>query len=359
MVDVGALENKGKMQGKLKTLIYRLTWSLLLTATASSLAMAATKPAHPATTAAKSKAAAVSKSTDSETAADPKDPKALKKGAKKAGKEAGKAEDASTAAADKELDELLGGGAAAKPKNPCCIPDPCPPPGVSAPNFWLGAAAGYLRNDRDRGGAGYGEVGFAANMVRGFAAQFHGYLGGVRGEHNHGANIESADAYFFWRHFCKGLIGPHLTYTHSGRFFHKLIGLHGEGYIRNITLVAEAGSATRSNRSMNGAYGELIVNYYPLPDWQVSVGAIDINGNVTGQIGTEYQFGGSGLALFLYGGAGAHQLRYGFLGLRYYFGNPCEPCKSLFNRHREDMIPATIDPIDSRSNRHIRGAHRF
>lgn len=219
-------------------------------------------------------------------------------------------------------------------------------PAVSNPNGWLGAAGDYLHNKRISGAGGIVEGGLAVPLTFATGAQLHTY-DGVAGN----ASLISVDGYVFWRNPVQGLLGPHVLYTrtnNSSSWHHTLYGLHGEGYLNNFTLVAEAGGANRSAQS-NTYYAEAIVHWYPQPDWRLYVGGIVLDGNVTGQVGTEYQVGLNslpGLAIFADAGVGAHDLHYGFLGLRYYFGNVNQPNKPLICRQREDMVLPTLDPID-------------
>lgn len=212
-------------------------------------------------------------------------------------------------------------------------------PAVSNPNGWVGAAGDYLHNQRTSGAGGIVEGGIAVPLSHSLGAQLHTY-DGVAGN----AGLVSVDGYVFWRNPAQALFGPHVLYTKSNSFNHTLYGLHGEAYLNNLTLVIEGGGATRSSRGNTG-YGEAIMHWYAQPDWRMYVGGITVGGDVTGQVGTEYQFGLSslpGLSIFADAGAGAHNLNYGFLGLRYYFGN----VKSLICRQREDMVLPTLDPID-------------
>lgn len=213
-------------------------------------------------------------------------------------------------------------------------------PAVSNLNGWIGVGADYLHNQRDSNAGVFAEGGVAGPLSHDFGAQLHG-VGGT--------NLQSIDGYIFWRNPAQGLVGPHVMYTKSSDFHDTLYGLHGESYLDNWTLVAEAGGASITNGTGSGSYyGEAIVNWYAQPDWRVYVGGIVLSGDVTGQIGTEYQLGLSslpGLTVFADAGTGAHDLNYGFLGLRYYFGDVCDPCKSLERRQREDMVLPTLDPI--------------
>lgn len=217
-------------------------------------------------------------------------------------------------------------------------------PAVSNVNGWLGAAGDYLHNQAGSGAGAIGEGGIAAPIGHAFGAQAHAFDGAAGG-----ANLLSVDGYVFWRDPAQGLLGPHVMYTKSGSFHDTLYGLHGEYYLDNWTLTGEAGGASINNRgNKNGGYGEAIVNWYAKADWRLYVGSIILDGDVTGQVGTEYQFGLSslpGLAIFADAGVGAHNLDYGFLGLRYYFGDVCDPAKSLKRRQREDMVLPTLDPI--------------
>lgn len=214
-------------------------------------------------------------------------------------------------------------------------------PAVSKVNGWVGIATNYFKNNLHKGWGGNVEGGIAAPVGPNLGAQLHTYDGWAGP-----ASVGSVDGYVFWRCPTQGLFGPHVLYTKSNSFHHTLYGLHGEGYVDNWTLVIEGGGASRSNHK-NGYYGEALIHWYAQPDWRLYVGAISLGGDVTGQVGTEYQFGLSclpGLSVFADAGTGAHNLSYGFLGLRYYFGD----AKPLMCRQREDMVLPTIDPIDPR-----------
>jgi len=215
-------------------------------------------------------------------------------------------------------------------------------PAVSNINGWVGAAGDYLHNQADSGAGGIVEAGVATPLTHALGAQVHGYDGAAGG-----ANLQSIDGYIFWRNPAQGLLGPHVIYSKSSNWHHTLYGAHGEDYLNRFTITGEAGGVSRSGQS-NGFYAEAIVNWYAQPDWRVYGGAIMLAGDVTGEIGTEYQFGLHslpGLSVFADVGAGAHNLSYGFLGLRYYFGDVREPGKPLIRRHREDMVLPTLDPI--------------
>lgn len=216
-------------------------------------------------------------------------------------------------------------------------------PAVSNVNAWLGGAGAYLHNQNTSGVGGIVEGGVAVPLTHALGAQLHTYDGLVGS-----ATLLSIDGYVFWRDPAKALFGPHLLYTKSNSFHHALYGLHGEGYLNSLTLALEGGYATRSNRTGAG-YGEAILHWYAQPDWRLYAGAITVNRDVTGAVGTEYQFGLNslpGLAIFADAGAGSHNLEYGYLGLRYYFGDVNDPNKSLIRRQREDMVLPTLDPID-------------
>ncbi len=217
-------------------------------------------------------------------------------------------------------------------------------PAVSNPNGWIGGAGDYLHNQVNSGAGGIVEGGLALPIGHSFGTQIHAFDGSAGR-----ANLQSVDGYVFWRDPAKGLLGPHVMYTKSGNFHDTLYGLHGEFYLYNWTLTGEGGGANISdNGRTNSYYAEAIVNWYAQPDWRLYAGAIVLDGNATGQIGTEYQLGLSslpGLTIFADAGAGAHDLSYGFLGLRYYFGDVSNPCKTLMRRQREDMVIPTLDPV--------------
>lgn len=213
-------------------------------------------------------------------------------------------------------------------------------PAVANINGWIGAAANYFHRKDRSGAGGVAEAGIDFPLTHDFAIQFHGYDGAFGRR-----NIQSADGLLFMRNPSVGLLGPHVIYAKSGLFHHTLVGLHGEYYLSNLTLTGEGGGLSGSNDN-SAWYGEAILSWYVLPDLRFYLGGIVLDNDGAGELGTEYQLGFSslpGLSLFANVGAGSHDLWYGFLGLRYYFGDCCNPCKTLVQRHREDMVPPTMD----------------
>ncbi len=209
-------------------------------------------------------------------------------------------------------------------------------PAVSDTNGWLGVWAGDFHDKRQSGFSGGGEAAIAQPLGHYLAGQIRTDYGSVAHD-----TLFSVDGYVFWRNPAQGLLGPHVMYTELDNIYQTLYGLHGEAYINNLTLVAEGGSGHQNERNWTG-YGEALVHWYIRPDWKVHAGYIRLDNLNGGQIGTEYQFGLSslpGLSVFADAGAGSHDLYYGFLGLRYYFGNS----KPLMNRHREDNVLPTLD----------------
>src|SRR5579885_4642 len=112
-------------------------------------------------------------------------------------------------------------------------------PAVPNINGWIGAAGDYLHNERGNGAGAIVEGGIAVPFAQDIAGQLHA-LDGAAG----GANLQSIDAYLFWRNPAKGLIGPHVMYTQSGTYHNYLYGLHGEAYLSNWTLTGEGGGVT-------------------------------------------------------------------------------------------------------------------
>src|SRR5579885_1511693 len=213
-------------------------------------------------------------------------------------------------------------------------------PAVSNVNGWIDAAGGYLHNNIDSGGGGFVEGGLAMPLSHDFGAQLHAFDGSVAH-----TNSQGLDGYIFWRNPAQGLLGPHVAYTNSDHVYQTLYGLHGEDYWKNLTFVGEAGGM-HENEVGGSYYAEAIVHWYAIPNLDLNLGGIIVQGDGAGQIGAEYQLGLAslpGLSIFADAGVGAHSLNYGFLGLRYYFGDPCDPGKSLERRHREDMVPPTLD----------------
>lgn len=216
-------------------------------------------------------------------------------------------------------------------------------PAVGNVNGWVGAAGGFAHNSINHGNNGSGgfvEGGLSLPLTHDFAAQLHAFDGGIA--HN---NIQGMDGYVFWRNPAKGLLGGHVTYTNADHIYQTLYGLHGEDYWNNLTFVGEAGGM-HENQNGGSYYAEAIVHWYAQPNLDLNIGGVIVQGDGAGQIGAEYQLGLAslpGLSIFADAGVGAHSLNYGFLGLRYYFGDPCDPGKSLERRHREDMVPPTLD----------------
>jgi hypothetical protein len=209
-------------------------------------------------------------------------------------------------------------------------------PAVSETNGWLGISAGDFHNQRNSGGGIGGEGVIDQPLGHFLGAQARSYYGSIA--HN---SVVEIDGYVFWRDPDQGLIGPHVMYTETDNMYQTLYGAHGEAYLNNITVIGEGGGAHQNTRDWSG-YGEAIVHWYIKPDWKIHAGYLRLNSSNAGQVGTEYQLGLSslpGLSVFADVGAGTGDMRYGFLGLRYYFGET----KSLMRRHREDNIPPTLD----------------
>lgn len=213
-------------------------------------------------------------------------------------------------------------------------------PAVSKFNGWLGAVGGGVHNHFVGGAGGAGEGGFAFSLLNNLAIQAHGFDGGFAH-----TNIWSIDGYIFWRDPLQGMVGPHLTYTDTPGLYQTLLGLHGERYLNSLTLVGEFGARHFNTDDENSYYAEALLHWYTINNWDLNLGFINIDGNVAGQIGTEYEVGLQslpGLSVFADFGVGSHNLVYGLLGIRYYFG---DACKSLMCRHREDNIPPTLDLV--------------
>jgi hypothetical protein len=221
-------------------------------------------------------------------------------------------------------------------------------PAVANINGWVDAAVDYMDNNFRNGAAGgFGNAGVAVPFTHDFASQLHLFAGSF-GK----ASLQSIDGLFFWRNPALGLLGPHITYNRSGLFYSTLYGLHGEYYFNNWTFAAEGGGISRKGRDSSG-YGQAVVSWYGLPDWRVYVAGKVIDDNGGGELGTEYQLGLKALpalSIFADIGGGNHNLWYGFLGLRYYLGDPCNPCKQLIQRHREDMVPPSLQVVGTRHN---------
>jgi hypothetical protein len=209
-------------------------------------------------------------------------------------------------------------------------------PAVSDTNGWLGVSAGDFHNNRQSGFGGGVEVGIAQPLGQYLGAQGRGYFGSVSHD-----TLVSVDGYIFWRNPAQGLIGPHVMYTESDNIYETLYGMHGEAYVNNLTVVVEGGEDHQNTRKWSG-YGEAIVHWYIKPNWKVDTGYLHLDKDNVGQVGTEYQLGLSslpGLSIFADAGAGSDSLGYGFIGLRYYFGDD----KPLMRRHREDNVLPTFD----------------
>lgn len=217
------------------------------------------------------------------------------------------------------------------------IPNPEDLPAVANMNGWIGASTGYLNHENGSGFGITGETGFAAGLTRNFATQLK--IDGGTAAHS---AIISSDGYVFWRNPTLGMFGPHVTYLAGDRNYQTLYGLHVEGYIDNWTLLAEGGGMHHNDHDSAG-YGQAMLHWYAQPNLDVTVGAIGVDDNGAGQIGVEYQLGLTSLpviSVFANAGKGSEELSYVYLGLRFYFGDICNPTKTLMQRHREDVVPS-------------------
>lgn len=215
-------------------------------------------------------------------------------------------------------------------------------PAVSMINGWLsGSVGGWHSNWLPNGYSLVASGGFTMPITYRFGIQMDGYDGVIAHD-----NLFMANGYLFWRNPCIAAVAFHYRYANIDHVYANLYGLHGEGYYWNFTGVLEGGSIHTNTRGGNG-YAEAIVAWYADPNWRLDIGYLNIAGRQAGQVGTEYQFaflpipGISGYAAV---GGGNHNLYYGYVGLKVYFG--CN--KSLLQRHREDTLDPSYDLLPGR-----------
>jgi hypothetical protein len=217
------------------------------------------------------------------------------------------------------------------------MPNPEDLPAVANMNGWIGATAGYLNHENGSGFGVTSEAGLAAGITRSIAAQLK--IDGGTAAHS---AIFSSDGYLFWRHPTLAMFGAHVTYLAGDHNYQTLYGLHVEGFLDNWTLVGEGGGMHHNDHDSTG-YGQAMLHWYALPNLDFTVGAIGVDDNGAGQLGIEYQLGLISLpviSVFANAGQGSRELSYVELGLRFYFGDVCNPTKPLIQRHREDMVPS-------------------
>lgn len=219
-------------------------------------------------------------------------------------------------------------------------------PAVSNMNGWIGAFAGDTSvndttNQKNNGGALIvGEGGFAAPLGDHFGFQLNGWDGVV--SHN---NYQSVEGFVFWRNPCQGLLGPHIAYINVRHLYLTMYGLYGEAYLNDWTISLDASEVSKNNAS-NTYFAQAFIHWYSNPNLRFGTGYGRMKDNGALVIDAEYMPGSlssfPGLSLFAEIGAGNQELRFGFLGLRYYFGSDPIP---LINRHREDMVPPQFNLI--------------
>ena len=211
---------------------------------------------------------------------------------------------------------------------------------VSYVNGWVGASVGGLSVNHSGGSILLGKAGITFPLGDLFGLQVDLFDGTVVHQ-----NLQAADSYLFWRSPAQGFVSAHVKYQESNHVYETLYGLRGDAFIDNWTLTAEGGGVHTNVGGANSTYyGEIYVNWYPISDLRLFVNYLRVQVANVYQVGAEYQLGLCalpGLSVFADGGVSQHDLRYGFLELRYYFGKN----KSLIQRHREDTVTPTFDPI--------------
>ncbi len=213
-------------------------------------------------------------------------------------------------------------------------------PAVAYVNGWVGASLGGVHAVNSGGLLVLGKGGITFPLGHAFGIQADVFDGVVVHK-----NLQAADSYLFWRAPAQGFLSGHVKYQESNHVYETLYGLRGDAYIYNWTLSAEGGGVHTNVQGANETgYGEVYANWYPMPDLKLFANYLRVKQDNVFQVGGEYQLGLKylpGLSIFVDGGVGDHNLRYGFLELRYYFGEN----KTLIRRHREDTVTPTFDPI--------------
>lgn len=317
--------------GKLKTAFYNYKFPLIVTA------LSYFGIIHPALAQVPASARAAASSFVSQTTASGNNPPSAHRQHYRA-----PTADQTTAAEDlaktPNENEVVPGTVPGAPVSPYYLP------GVSYTNGWIaGSVGGWHSNTVASNGVSLvASGGFTMPITYRFGIQSDAYDGAFSDE-----NLFMINGYIFWRNPCIATAAFHYRYANIDHVYANLYGLHGEGYFYNFTGVLEGGSIHTNTRGGNG-YFEAIVAWYANPNWRFDIGYLNVAGRQSGQLGSEYQLGFfpsiPGIAAYGAVGGGDHNLYYGYLGLKVYFG--CD--KSLLQRHREDTLDPSYDLLSAR-----------
>lgn len=159
-----------------------------------------------------------------------------------------------------------------------------------------------------------------------FGAQLDGLYGKLDGEHLYGGG-----GHLFWRNSNYALLGLTASYATWNKTDLWRIGVEGEIYWNQFTLVGQTGN--QSGDLGDNGYGNVDVRYYLADDHlMLTAGGGSFDDQTIFSTEVEYLTGLGGLSLFATGAMGSDNYDYALGGIRYYFG----PEKSLLRRHRED-----------------------
>jgi hypothetical protein len=213
---------------------------------------------------------------------------------------------------------------------------------VSDPNGKISIEGGGQGHDNNAA-LGLGQGSFTLPVGNDFGFQADGVGGLARDDAAWGVGGQ-----FFWRDPTIGLAGVFADHVNRGGANQTRGGVEGEAYFGQFTLAGRGGFEETASDG-RGGYGRLDLHWYPIDDLDLSVGAQIDTHETYGRFGVEYQFGVHalpGLAAFADVAVFGAGVKYGLVGLRYYFGAD----KSLIRRHREDDPPNVagediLDPV--------------
>ncbi len=124
-------------------------------------------------------------------------------------------------------------------------------------------------------------------------------------------------------------------------------GIEGEFYSGPLTFSALLGQ--NGGDIDDDLLGTLDIKWYPMDELMLEVGTAIVDSDAKAHVGAEYQLLESlasytDLALSAYAdlAVGDDSYDHALIGVKAYFGSP----KSLFKRHREDVVNTTTDKLN-------------
>jgi hypothetical protein len=200
---------------------------------------------------------------------------------------------------------------------------------VSGPNATIGGFGGAWDNSGVNSGLGAGELRLTMPLSPTWGAQVDGIAGAIGGY-----NWDQVSGHVFWRDPAIGLFGAYGSWNQLGSSSTFRVGPELELYSSNTTISGVAGWKSGGS---NNFFAQLKGSFYVTPNDKLFAGYVYDDGQyATG--GFEHQFASTGWSAFGEARVGEGSTA-GWLGLRFYFGTPGAPPKTLIQREREDVAP--------------------